>query len=148
MIIDDFRGDYAFLSNFFPCHIRMNGINYRNAEAAFQSFKLADPEERRRFSKLTPSEAKRLGRSVTLRPDWESIKIDTMRAVVHLKFLENRPLARLLIATGDAELIEGNTWHDTFWGVCNGVGQNNLGKILMAERERQKHRFSENKVRR
>jgi predicted NAD-dependent protein-ADP-ribosyltransferase YbiA (DUF1768 family) len=74
-----------------------------------------------------------MGRSVKLRPDWESIKLDVMETAVRIKFTDPE-LAAKLIATGDEELIEGNWWNDTFWGVCNGVGENHLGKILMKVR--------------
>jgi predicted NAD-dependent protein-ADP-ribosyltransferase YbiA (DUF1768 family) len=58
-----------------------------------------------------------------------------MTMVVRAKFTQNRILADKLIATGDTELIEGNNWRDYFWGMCNGKGKNNLGKILMKVRE-------------
>ena len=74
------------------------------------------------------------GRKVTLRPDWEEIKLEAMREVVHVKFLAP-DLRRYLLNTGDATLIEGNYWNDTFWGMCRGIGENHLGRILMAERE-------------
>lgn len=38
--------------------------------------------------------------------------------------------------TGESILIEKNTWGDTYFGVCNGVGENNLGKDLMSIRYR------------
>lgn len=82
----------------------------------------------------TPGQAKKLGQGVSLRPDWESVKVDLMRTFVRKKF-ENPFLRPLLLATGDAELVEGNTWNDTFWGVCRGRGQNWLGRILMEVRD-------------
>lgn len=81
-------------------------------------------------------QAKKLGRQVTLRPDWEQIKDSVMEEVIHWKFKCNKDLAEALINTGDAILIEGNTWNDRYWGVCRGTGQNKLGKILMKERDR------------
>ena len=56
-----------------------------------------------------------------------------MAALIAQKF-DKGELALALKYTGDAELIEGNNWGDTFWGVCNGVGENHLGKLLMARR--------------
>jgi ribA/ribD-fused uncharacterized protein len=85
-------------------------------------------------SALTPGKAKRLGRKVTLRANWELIKIDVMLDLVRQKF-QDPDLAWMLINTGDAELIEGNHWGDKFWGVCNGEGENHLGKILMQVRD-------------
>lgn len=84
---------------------------------------------------LNPSQAKKLGRSVSLRPDWEDIKIDIMYNICKAKFTQNETLKTKLLKTGDATLIEGNTWGDKIWGQVNGVGENNLGKILMRIRE-------------
>lgn len=77
---------------------------------------------------------KRLGRRVKLRPDWESIKDQVMYEVCKAKFSQNTDLRDKLVATGDAELVEGNTWGDKIWGICNGQGENRLGKILMKVR--------------
>ena len=88
-------------------------------------------KERERFFGLSGGQAKRLGKRVELRPDWEDVKIDIMRQVLKSKFTQNPELKAKLIATGDAELIEGNNWNDRFWGVCNGKGQNHLGRLLM-----------------
>lgn len=82
-------------------------------------------------------ESKRLGRKVDLRTDWDLVKLDVMRRVVRAKFEQHPNLAQYLIDTGDAELIEGNTWHDVYWGVDlkTDEGENHLGKILMALRQ-------------
>lgn len=88
----------------------------------------------RRIS-LNPQSAKRLGRSVLLRPDWEEIKYDVMYQVCKAKFQQNPDLGQKLLKTGNAELIEGNTWGDRIWGVCKGIGENNLGKTLMRVRD-------------
>ena len=85
----------------------------------------------RDFCGLNPQAAKRLGRRVELRPDWESVKYDVMYQVCKAKFTQNPNLLERLLATGDAELVEGNTWGDQVWGVCKGVGENHLGKTLM-----------------
>ena len=132
-MIKSFRNEYAFLSNMYPAPIVVNGLRFTCAEAVFQMMKTKNPEERVRFVNISGKDAKRLGRCVKLRPDWEEIKIKVMRWVIHLKFKEPT-LRQKLLDTGDALLIEGNDWEDTFWGVCNGVGKNWLGKILMEER--------------
>lgn len=135
-VISSFRGDFGFLSNFHEATIYVEGNKYRSVEHAYQAYKTLDPWSRRLIREAkTPAEAKKLGRSVLLRDDWETVKIDLMRSFIRKKF-ENPFLRPLLLATGDAELIEGNTWNDTFWGVCKGVGQNWLGKILTSERDR------------
>lgn len=138
MIIDFFDGEFAFLSNFYeqPNLItdEMN-IAYPTVEHYFQAAKTLDKNERKRISILeTPGKAKRAGRRVTLRSDWEEVKTDVMRRALMKKFSD--PLMReKLLETGDAELVEGNYWGDTCWGVCNGVGENRLGKLLMDIRE-------------
>ena len=134
-VIDSFTGDYEFLSNFYNCPVIYNGLRYQNSEAAFQAQKLKSNMDRVPFTKLNPSQAKRLGRQIQLREDWEEVKLEHMKAILLCKFEQNPELKEKLIATYPHELIEGNWWHDTYWGVCNGVGQNNLGKILMELRD-------------
>lgn len=127
-----FKGDYFFLSNFYVAPVVYQGIRFENNEAAFQAAKC--PERMRDFCGISPQAAKRLGRRVELRPDWEAVKYDVMYQVCKAKFTQNPGLRNKLLATGDAELVEGNTWGDQVWGVCKGVGENNLGKILMRVR--------------
>jgi len=133
-VIDQFRGEYNWLSNFFNCRVEFEGLTFENSEAAFQAGKCFNPIEKTKFIGLTGGKSKRLGKKVELRPDWESVKIDVMRQVLKCKFTQNPELGEKLIATGDAELIEGNNWRDFYWGVCNGKGQNHLGKLLMEVR--------------
>jgi hypothetical protein len=83
----------------------------------------------------TPGKAKKLGRTVSLRSDWEDVKLDVMRKLIRQKF-ENPFLRPLLMLTGDAILEEHNYWHDTIWGIYAGIGENWLGRILMEERAR------------
>lgn len=135
MRIDSFKDEYFFLSNFYPVDIKIDGIVYPNAEAAFQSQKTFDIEEKKKFTTMTPVKAKRYGRKIKLRDDWENVKVSIMMEIVSQKFLQNPHLLEKLIATGNDELIEGNNWRDYFWGVCKSKGQNNLGKILMKIRE-------------
>ena len=135
MVIDSFKGKYFFLSNFYESPVIYEGITYLNNEAAFQAQKTLTNKERLAFSMLNPSQAKKLGRSVSLRSDWEDIKIDIMYNICKAKFTQNETLKTKLLKTGDATLIEGNTWGDRIWGQVNGVGENNLGKILMRIRE-------------
>lgn len=135
-MINLFRGQFAFLSNMYDAPIKLGGVVYTCAEAAFQAVKLEDKSQRSRFAGLSGSTAKALGRTVQLRKDWNDIRVDVMRWIVHEKFRQNPVLAELLKKTDPHELVEGNTWNDKFWGVCNGQGQNMLGKILMAERDR------------
>lgn len=151
MVISRFNGKYAFLSNFYDCNIR--------TEHLFQAMKT---ENKRKAQEIldasTPAKAKVLGRLVKLRPDWEDIKDDVMEMILRLKFCDP-DLRQQLLDTGDAILVEGNTWNDRYWGACwlyvehsrltneqaehlwdfkNGkylIGQNKLGKLLMKLRE-------------
>lgn len=135
--IESFSGEYYFLSNFYPCEITfIDGYTFTSVEHAYQASKTTIEEEIQKFVKeagITASQAKRLGRKVTLRPDWEDIKLRVMVALISRKF-ESPELRAKLLATGTAEIVEGNYWNDYFWGVCNGKGDNYLGKILMTER--------------
>ena len=132
--IRGFFGKYHFLSNFHVAPVFYNGITYRNNEAAFQAQKC--PVRAREFMNLNPSEAKKLGRHVLLRHDWEKVKVGIMRDIVYAKFSQNPKLAILLLATGNAKLFEENTWGDKTWGVVHGQGMNHLGKILENTRAR------------
>ena len=131
-LIDKFNEQYDFLSNFYPCKITVGDLTFNSVEAAFQASKTSDVNVRRQFVDLTPSEAKRLGRRVDLRDDWEDVKVDVMESLLRQKFSDKNPgLKEKLLTTGDDDLVEGNWWNDRFWGVCRGVGENNLGKLLM-----------------
>lgn len=133
--IREFIDAYAFLSNFYHSPVKYRNLIYLNAEAAFQAQKESCEKDKEQYTRMNPAQAKLVGRNCNLRKDWEEIKEQTMYEIVKAKFTQNENLAKLLLATGDAYLEEGNWWHDTTWGVCNGVGQNKLGKILMRVRE-------------
>ena len=134
-MINCFDGKWAFLSNFYWNEIEHEGIVYPTNEHFFQAMKTLDNNERRAIANcLTPGRAKRMGRRVALRSDWESVKEDVMLEGLCLKFADEQ-LANWLLETGDEELVEGNDWSDTFWGVCDGVGENKLGKLLMRVRD-------------
>ena len=132
-----FRGEYDFLSNMYEAPFTWDGRSYRNSEAAFQSAKTLDPAERDRFSELAGVTAKRAGKKLPLREDWEQAKLGIMEKVLRAKFSQNPELLRRLEATGDRELQEGNQWHDTYWGVdaATGRGENHLGRLLMRLRD-------------
>lgn len=133
--IKSFRGDYYFLSNFYRVSVTLDGIEYPTAEHAFQAQKTLLRGEREHIAQLkAPSDAKSYGRKLTLREDWEQIKIFTMLRVVLVKFGSHKPLLLQLLATGANELEEGNNWGDKFWGTVDGKGKNVLGKILMEVR--------------
>ena len=133
-VIDRFDGEYEFLSNFFPAKVNLDGIEFPALENAYQAAKNFDLDRRKEFLTLTAGKAKKEGRKSVLRPDWEQVKILVMTGLVRDKFSRNPELRKMLLDTGDSELIEGNYWHDTFWGVCRGEGENHFGKILMKVR--------------
>jgi len=140
--ISSFSGKYQYLSNFYNCSVIYDGIEYANSEAAYHAQKSDDRDVKTEFMFLNPSEAKRLGRRVKMRDGFEDIKVSIMQEVVACKFMQNPELLKALQDTGDAYLLEGNTWHDNFWGSCNcgrkscsAPGKNMLGKVLMQIRE-------------
>lgn len=134
-MITKFRDEYAFLSNFYPSPIIVAGAPFPTVEHAFQSFKAKYPADAEKIRTApTPRAAKRLGRTCPMIPNWDQLKRAVMLICVRAKFEQNSRLRERLLETGDVALIEGNTWGDTYWGQCNGVGQNELGKILMLVR--------------
>jgi len=137
-IIDRFTKDcgYEFLSNFHPSTVRFDGVLYPTVEHAYQASKSLDPKVRDLIRRAkSPADAKKLGQGISLRPDWEEKKLQIMEGLIREKF-ENPFLRPLLLSTENSLLILNNKWNDRFWGVCRGIGENWLGKILMAERER------------
>ena len=127
-----FKDEWSFLSNFAPSPVFYDGLAYGTVEHAFQAAKTLDHDQRILIAgETTPGRAKRAGRKVTLRTDWEDIKYGVMRTLVSLKFTANPDLAVKLLATGNRHLEEGNEWRDIVWGKCDGIGRNWLGLILM-----------------
>lgn len=141
-VIDSFSGRYRFLSNFYLCNIVYGYEMYPSVEHAYQAAKTNDLAARDKIRKAnTCSLAKRLGRLVIIREDWESIKRNIMYSLLIKKFT-HVDLRQLLLQTGDSILVEGNHWGDQYWGVCNGKGSNYLGKLLM----RVRYVIRENKI--
>jgi ribA/ribD-fused uncharacterized protein len=145
-MIDKFDGRYAFLSNFYPCEVYYKGIIYPSVEHYYVALKCNTDQMidgkyytcsdfRELIAKVkSPGKVKGIGRTIKVRSDWDNVKLGIMKWGVEQKF-KNTELTDLLLSTGEQELIEGNWWHDRYWGVCNGTGENNLGKILMTVRE-------------
>ena len=134
-MISKFSGDYRWLSNFWACPVEYEGITYPSVEHAYQAAKLPNGDLRKLFAEDIPAAAvKKMGRLFDIdKTAWEARKVDVMRDLLKIKFAIPY-LHEWLLATGDDELIEGNWWGDTFWGVCRGVGQNMLGRLLMEAR--------------
>jgi len=132
--IDFFDGPYFFLSNFYASEIEYEGRTYKTVEHAFQAAKALRIEHKIAVQEAAgPGQAKAMGQRVQLRPDWESVKYTVMLNCLRLKFAKD-PLRSRLLETGEAELVEGNTWGDRVWGVVDGVGENHLGRLLMQVR--------------
>lgn len=140
----EFTGEYHFLSNFEPCTFVWDGITWPSSEHAYVAAKTLDQDYKLIISKIsTPTEVKRLGRSklITIRPDWENeeLRCNFMLEITWAKFSQIQTFGDRMLATGERELQEGNSWNDTFWGICpvgSGLGKNNLGKVLMKNRTR------------
>lgn len=144
-MIQGFFGKYRWLSNFWYAQIRLEPMKWRltgkgilvpfdarTNEHAYQALKMQFYDDSRTILDAPfPKDAKRLARTLLMHSAFESIKLDTMYHINIAKYTQHADLRRLLIKTGDAYLEETNLWNDTFWGVCNGKGENNLGKILM-----------------
>ena len=134
-MIDSFRDEFNFLSNFYPASIWIDGERYPSVEHAFQAAKASDPASKKLIREArTAAMAKKLGKSVDMVPNWDTERVLVMRRLLQEKF-KNPLLRSLLLVTENIPLVEGNTWHDTTWGVCNGVGSNLLGKLLMEIRD-------------
>ena len=144
-MINSFAGEYAFLSNMYPCKIIYKELEFPSSEHLYQWLKIPNTQEGQWWrDKIREAVHGKVAKKLANNPkcpkvdkfyEFDHIKLDRMKLAVYLKFTQNEDLAELLRETGDEELIEGNTWNDTFWGVCNGIGQNHLGKILMKMRE-------------
>jgi len=141
-----FRGTYSFLSNFFNLQnpVDHDGLKFWTVEHAYQSAKTFDKKDKLVIQSLnSASEAKKYGKTVGMRPDWLSVREAIMLDLVSQKFFNNSELMGRLLLTGKAEIIEGNYWHDNFWGQCfcesctklSDPARNVLGCILMAIRD-------------
>lgn len=128
-MIRSFSGEYRFLSNF------IGGVEY-----LYQASKATNPEDRERIMAAgSPGKAKRLARHILLRPDWEEVKVGIMYNLLVQKFSDwQAGYGLLLLQTGTQPIIEGNTWHDNFWGSCScpkcRPGLNWMGRLLMLRR--------------
>jgi len=132
-LIDRFEGAFRWLSNFYPCDVPYEDMIYPSAEHAFVAAKTEDQTLRLKIQEIeTPGWAKKFGRKLELRPNWNDIRIEEMRKIVSAKFEHNPWLMDKLLDTAPHELVEGNYWNERFWGKdLAGYGENHLGKILM-----------------
>lgn len=132
--ITEFQGEHRWLSNFWPAEVMLEGMTYRSVEHAYQAAKTLNLQDREKIRAMAhPRDVKKFSHSLERRPDWSRARVVIMADLLLQKFRQPE-LRQRLLETGDAELIEGNTWGDTFWGVCRGQGKNVLGRLLMAVR--------------
>lgn len=130
-----FRGEYYFLSNMYPCSFWTKDKEWRSVEHFYQAMKTVDPVEREYIRTLgNPFDTKKEGKRVTLRDDWHDIKLDVMEWALRRKFAPGSELHAKLCAI-EEDIVEENTWGDTYWGKCRGKGENHLGRILMRIRD-------------
>lgn len=125
-----FRNEYYFLSNMYPCIIQWQGMVFNSTEAAYQASKCSNLIEAKKFQTLTGLESKKHSKVIKIRKNWQDIKYNVMAQLVFQKFLIHLDLREKLLNTPDY-IEETNSWKDVYWGVCDGIGENNLGKILM-----------------
>jgi len=134
--IKGFSGKHAYLSNFYPVKVPYGGIVFPTVENAYQAAKTEKQEERILFQSMTPGQAKRAGKKLVLDiEDWLLRRDMIMEHLIRYKFSVNIPLLIALKSTGKAYIEETNNWGDTYWGVCNSIGKNKLGRILMKIRD-------------
>jgi len=136
--IDRFMNEFDFLSNFYEADVDYEGLTWRTSEHAYQAMKTIDQNQRLNMQAIyMPGDAKRYGRTVKMRVDWDDIKLGIMEDIVRCKFQQHPVLVERLLCTEDISIEEGNTWKDTYWGICafTGAGENHLGKILMKIRK-------------
>lgn len=139
--ITEFRGDYFFLSNFYMCSVSFDNVIYPSSEHAYMACKTDNKAIRQKLLFLkTAREARNYGQIIPLRHNWDEVKYSYMKCVLQDKFTRNPHLGKKLLETGDRQLVEGGTWHDLFYGICNcekhqGEGKNALGQILMEIRD-------------
>ena len=150
-MIQKFEGRYGFLSNFYPCEIEHQGIVYPSVEHFYVAMKCNGPQLingnqytpvdfREMIARIAyPGMVKKIGQKMSIRKDWNEKKLDFMNWAIREKF-KIEILAEMLVETGDEELVEGNVWHDNFYGKCSCIkcenkGNNHLGRILMKVRD-------------
>ena len=136
--INCFKGDYAFLSNRFPCHFVWQGLAYGSAEAAFQSSKCVDETERKVLAGCSADNAAIKGRKIEPYPGWGEDCLNIMESILKAKFEQNSDLKKMLTDTGNSILINGNNKNDVYWGIdsYSWIGENYLGQLIMKIREK------------
>lgn len=140
MVIVSFDKEYRFLSNFYEAKVVYKEVQFYTVENAYQAAKFKDESKISTLTNVSPSYAKSVGSQIEIRDDWNEVKYKIMKDLLNQKFKSNLLFTKLS-HTSPCYLIEGNYWHDNYWGVCyckhcKGIGENRLGDILMEIRSR------------
>jgi len=137
-MINTFRGKYNWLSNFYQCDIIYEGKHWKSSEHIYQAMKCVHEEDKEKIRKCSLREIKSEVLKYEQVDNWhDSLKDEIMEMALYLKFSQNPYLVKKLIDTGEDEIIEGNYWHDNYWGDCQCdnchsiLGLNKLGIMLM-----------------
>jgi len=132
-VISGFEGEYRWLSNFWIFDPTRN----LSVEHYYQAAKTTNEFDYNYImnSGLTPGRVKKFAKTITIRDDWDSVKLIVMEELTKMKYMQNKELQNKLRETRGSYIIETNYWGDIFWGVCDGVGENHLGKIIMKVRD-------------
>lgn len=138
-----FEDEYFFLSNMYPLQFTVKEVKYTSSESYYQARKASNLNDFLKIANSKPFVSKQLGRKVKIVKNWNDIRIKVMEEALYYKFNSSLELREKLISTSNLPLVEDNTWNDKFWGVCNGKGENNLGKLLMELREKIKEEKNE-----
>lgn len=133
--IKSFDAKYRWLSNFFLTETKVCGIIFPSSENAYQALKVKDLSTREYIATLSPSEAKRFSKTIKVRKNWDTLRVKAMWKVTVAKYSQNQELTKNLLQLSGFLIEEGNSWNDTFWGICDGKGKNMLGQIIMAYRD-------------
>jgi ribA/ribD-fused uncharacterized protein len=146
MVIERFKDEFHFLSNMYLVDIHYNGIDFNSVEQAYQYQKTTSTREGLKVLKCNdPKKVKGIAKGFKfIREDWNDVRLGIMYNLLWIKF-NNPQLKEALLLTDGWELVEGNWWGDIFYGVCDGVGENYLGKLLMKVRDKLKNELGSSK---
>lgn len=135
-MINRFIDEFRWLSNFVDAEVSFEGESYKSVEHAYVAAKTLNRAMRFEVAACpTAGVAKKMGKTMPLRPDWTQVRLEIMENLLRQKF-SHPEFAEKLLNTGEQEIVEGNVWHDNFFGscvceTCGNKGENNLGKLLM-----------------
>ncbi len=130
------NGRYKCFSNWYSCSFTYQGYTWSNSEQALMYFKSFDKEYQKKIKKANnPAVAKKLGRQVKLRPDWDQVKLSLMIEILYAKFSQNADLKEILLNTNGVKIHED--CNDPWWGGGPNYpgGRDYLGRALMSVRK-------------